>query len=372
MARKSDCHEALSLLFQRDGVPPRMICDGASEMTGRKSRFYQKLKDAHCHLRETEPYSPWQNSAEREIRELKKGSGRKSVASDSPIRLWDHCLELESFIRSHTAHDIFKLDGRVPETIVSGETADISPFCEFGWWDWVMFRDNGVAFPEDKMVLGKYLGPSIDVGPAMTAKIMKANGEVVDRSTLRSLTPEEENDPVRTVEKASFLERVHARWGEKTKVSDLGADGLGLVDDPDNFDPWEDPDVGPNFPDLKEELDPTPEFGDVYLNAEIMFSLGGEMQRGIVRKRKRDEDGNPMGRENKNPILDTRLYEVEFPDGRTEELAANAIALAMYAQCDIDGNEYTLLDSIVNFRAGSDTVTKEQQRYQEGGKTVIK
>jgi hypothetical protein len=50
-----------------------------------------------------------------------------------------------------------------------------------------------------------------------------------------------------------------------------------------------------------------------------------------------------MGREHQNPILDTWLYEVEFADGRTEELATKAIALAMYSQCDIDGNEYTLL-----------------------------
>ena len=191
------------------------------------------------------------------------------------------------------------------------------------------FRDNAVAYTEDKLVLGKYLGPSIDVGPAMTARIMKANGEVVDRSTLRRLTPEEESDPVPGEEKTAFLQRVHSRWGDKTKVGDLGADCLNLVSEPDNFEAWEDHEAGPNSPDLKEEQDPTPEYGDVYLNAEVLFSLGGEMQRGIVRKRKRDVDGNPMGRENQNPILDTRLYEVEFPDGRTEELAANAIALAM-------------------------------------------
>ena len=60
----------------------------------------------------------------------------------------------------HTAHDIYRLDGRVPKTVVSGETADISPFCEFGFWDWVKFREHGVAFPDVAMVLGKYLGPS--------------------------------------------------------------------------------------------------------------------------------------------------------------------------------------------------------------------
>ena len=59
--------------------------------------------------------------------------------------------------------------------VVLGETADISPFCEFGIWDWVFWED-GVAFPDNQMVLGKYLGPSIDMGPAMTQCVIKANG----------------------------------------------------------------------------------------------------------------------------------------------------------------------------------------------------
>ena len=35
------------------------------------------------------------------------------------------------------------------------------------------------------------MGPSIDVGPAMTAKILKSNGEVVHRPTYPDLPPEE-------------------------------------------------------------------------------------------------------------------------------------------------------------------------------------
>ena len=77
-------------------------------------------------------------------------------------------------------HDIFQLDGRVPETVVLGKTADISPYCELSFWDWVKIREQGVAFPDDALVLGKYLGPSIDVGLAMTYQVMKANGKMED------------------------------------------------------------------------------------------------------------------------------------------------------------------------------------------------
>jgi hypothetical protein len=39
------------------------------------------------------------------------------------------------------------------------------------------------------------------------------------------------------------------------------------------------------------------------------------MTRGEVIRRRRDSNGNPIGRRNLNPILDTREYEVLFPDG---------------------------------------------------------
>jgi hypothetical protein len=44
------------------------------------------------------------------------------------------------------------------------------------------------------------------------------------------------------------------------------------------------------------------------------------MLRGIVKGRKRDADGNPIGKSNDNPLLDTRLYEVEFPDGNIDNM----------------------------------------------------
>jgi hypothetical protein len=75
--------------------------------------------------------------------------------------------------------------------VVSGETADISPFCEFGFWDWVKFMDKGVAYPDDALVLSKCLGSCIDVGLAMTQRIMKANSEIEDCSMVCSLTPKE-------------------------------------------------------------------------------------------------------------------------------------------------------------------------------------
>ena len=75
MKRKGEAHEALSLLFAQEGVPPKLIIDGMNEM--KLGEFAQKCKEASCYLLSTEPYSLWSNSAERKIRELKKGASRK-------------------------------------------------------------------------------------------------------------------------------------------------------------------------------------------------------------------------------------------------------------------------------------------------------
>ncbi len=65
-----------------------------------------------------------------------------------------------------------------------GNTADISHIAEFAWFDWVMFRDNVSAYPINKMTLGRYLGPAMDTGSALTFKILKANGQFVCRTTV--------------------------------------------------------------------------------------------------------------------------------------------------------------------------------------------
>ena len=68
-----------------------MIVDGAKEMS--LGEFAWKYKEATCYLQGTKPYFPWSNSAEHEIRKLKKGAARKLTRSGEPRWLW--CFELE-------------------------------------------------------------------------------------------------------------------------------------------------------------------------------------------------------------------------------------------------------------------------------------
>jgi hypothetical protein len=79
-------------------------------------------------------------------------------------------------------------------------------------------------------------------------------------------------------------------------------------------------------------------------------------------KRLRDKDGLPTGRANNNPMLDTRMCQVECSDGHKASLAANAIAENMFAQVDDEGNRHVLFKEIADHRTDG-TEVKQQDAF---------
>ena len=61
---------------------------------------------------------------------------------------------------------------------------------------------------------------------------------------------------------------------------------------------------------------------------------GKQLEYAIVKKGLKDNQGRPIGIASDNPILDTTMYEVEYQDSHTAELAANLIAENLFAQFD--------------------------------------
>ena len=304
MVSKSQAHESLSLLFQRDGVPPKMVIDGSKDQG--LGKFKRKCQEADCHMVSTEPYSPWMQAAEGCNKHCKQGSSRKMMACGAPKPLWDHFLELEALVRSHTSLDIYGLRGQVPETILKGDTADISFICEFKMFQWVMYHDPKQSYPDAKAKIGRYLGPAIDVGSALTHKILLPNGGYVCRTSVRAWTAKEEANPAFLEARKSFMERVHDALGPACTVNDFTVEELTP-----NYEFYADKDETgfEGVPD--ESLPPTPEAGDNYVGARVTLPRGDSEALGKVIKRARDNEGNPLGREHENPIIDTRQYVVE-------------------------------------------------------------
>ena len=56
--------------------------------------------------------------------------------------------------------------------------------------------------------------------------------------------------------------------------------------------------------------------------------------------------------------MDTRIFEVEFPDGYTDAFSTNIIAESLYANTDENGNATGLLDEIIDHRKGDEAIEK--------------
>ena len=90
------------------------------------SKFKEAYQDATVQVQQLEYNTHWENRAKGAVRENKRAARRAMKKSDFPASLWDYCAELQAKIRCHTACDIPTLNFQVPETVVTGNTADIS------------------------------------------------------------------------------------------------------------------------------------------------------------------------------------------------------------------------------------------------------
>ena len=100
--------------------------------------------------------------------------------------------------------------------------------------EWVLclgyVRDETIQYPEKNPLLGRYLGPAIDVGPAMTTNTMKGNGEVLHWSTYRGLKEEETTNQSHILSRKDFDSNIKDRFG--TDISPDNFPDINLEDTP--------------------------------------------------------------------------------------------------------------------------------------------
>ena len=88
---------------------------------------------------------------------------------------------------------------------------------------------------------------------------------------------------------------------------------------------------------------------------------------------KRDQDDNPGGLANSNPILGTCSYIVSFGDGNQTKITANLIVESLFSQCDPDGNLYVLLDEIIEHLCLASVIQLADQKVvRTNGRTYLK
>ena len=90
---------------------------------------------------------------------------------------------------------------------------------------------------------------------------------------------------------------------------------------------------------------------DRYIGVKVLLPRFGKEQEATIISRKRTHDGKALvGLPNSNPLLDSRIYTVEFPDGGTREYATNMIAESIYSNVDDEGFDVGLMDGVIAHR----------------------
>ena len=336
------------------GLPQAMHSDNHRNF--KEGLFKKLLRKFGIYSTYTEPHSPWQNRAEPAIGEVKTYARRLMQRSKTPVRLWCFCYEYSADVLSLLATGRFELQGRTPYEAIMNYTPDISEYASFTWFQWCYYFDEDTKCKR----LCRWLGPAHHVGQSFCSYIILDGGTFIARSSVIGIPEHELHEDELKSQMEEFTKSLESKIGNHkealfqiTVPENLYYDAFG--DDPsddDNVLPY-----GDELVDAKtDEIDEAYlEALDEYIGAQVVIP-GRDAQPVLakVKKRKRDSLGLPTGQHNPNPILDTRVYELEFPDGRLEEYAVNIIAENLLNQADNDGWDTGILEEIVDMRKDDD------------------
>ena len=94
------------------------------------------------------------------------------------------------------------------------------------------------------------------------------------------------------------------------------------------------------------------------------LNLGEEMKIVKVVGWSKADDGNIIGKYDSNPMLNTMVYNFEFPDGSIRKYGGNLIADNMYYQFDSEDIFHSILSGILDF-------SKDTTIYHKGDQYII-
>ena len=282
----------------------------------------------------------------------------------TPLRLWDMCATYIAELRCLTAQPLYSLHGRMPFKLLTGNTPDISEYIAYEWYQPVWYHDS-TSFPNTSKQIGRWIGVAHNIGQAMCSWILPASGVPIARSTVQPISKAELTTPIIAQQLETLDNTIATKLGNQSLSDDSLSFEIGSfelrqalqdADDDGYYIPAE-PEAD------KPEIDSFDE--DTYsrfMSTEVLLPRGDYQYIAKVLGRKRDGDGNPIGQYHPNPILDTTVHEVEFPDGTIQEYAANVLADALYSQVDPDGNRWLLLEEIIDHEKDNTAPTRDQQR----------
>ena len=283
-----------------------------------------------------------------------------------PKRLWDYRLRWVVEIMQRTASNAGTLHRRTGLDKVTGETPEISEYIDFGFYDPCWYKENA-GMGETKM--GRWLGVSHKTRSLMSFWVLTPSCHVVSRTSVQRNTKIELQEETNKRRVTTFDNAVKEYLCDYNHVLNDGGKSEPydwsihpFEDDPDFQEELYDAVNNPKAKEADELF--TPDSYDQYLQMELALPQGDSLEARMAKdtKRLKDASGIPIGTADQNPLLDTRMYEVEVADGKKASLAANYIAENLFAQVDDDGNRQVLMSEIIDYRTNR-TELKQQDAF---------
>lgn len=249
-----------------------------------------------------------------------------------------------------------QLHGRTPYELLTGNPPDISEFLEFEWYKPIWYFEPSVFLHQEKH-LGRWIGVAHRIGQAMCYWVLPKSGVPIARTTIQAISDQEINtDEIKSQPSTldqSITEKLDTYTDELANFQLVREDKDDRNDDEELAQPEA---KAIDVDDIESDI------YDKLLLTEPQLICEGQLMRATIIGRKRDQDGNLVGTYNNNPLLNTRIYLAEFPDGHVMEYSANVIAEAMYDGVNNEGIETLLFDQIIGHEQDRTAITIQEAK----------
>ena len=241
--------------------------------------------------------------------------------------------------------------------------------------------------------LGRWCGVSETVGSGHTYYVLSSKGNILARSSVSHLTNDElnETEQIRkefdhnikelignyneatlrqhmvdpTIPYKDFL-AIHSSTGfnlDDSVIDDELIEFMPTVDEQKNLGI-----LHADSETYNESI--SKEVQDNLIGTPVLLPVAGRLLEGKVKSRKRSADGTELiGKENHNPLLDTRIYNVEFPDGGVAEYSTNVIIESLMENTNEHGETMGMIAGIVDHRKNNDAIPLTESVTDIAGKS---
>ena len=358
--------QSLQNFIHEYGCPAHLTFDGAAVQAGQNTLFMKTLRKYECKYHISSPRRPNENPSEGSIREIKFRWYRIMSKMQVPRRLWDFGFIWVCETGNISVSSSKYAAGRTPVEIITGETPDISEYTDFGFYDWITFKQNAGL---GEIQLGRWLGVSHKVGQLMSYWVLPISGIPISCVTVQRLTNLEQETQAWQSKMSEFTlsitKRLDIRNPNVPEFASVGESNkkLSVLYDEEFLTEYA---TMINDPNIIEQ-DCIEHTSDEYINMQLSLPRGknGTMEFATVKQRATDINNLPLGTPNKWTALDTRQYQVEYLDGTLETISANIIAENIMSQVDSDGHRQCLLDEIIDHRNDATALSAGTNMYHD-------